>query len=238
MPLLPARSHPRSPRSHGLPWLGRVARVACLPLAVAAIVALLPGCGGINAADFDADVCSNEQRNELDGVTPAVAVDYLEVRSDADPAKPVAVIARRGVPCATATDKPRCESTLATLRPSDIAAPKREAPRDRRYLVFTRGDEIGTIKTPEEARRFLAPFENAKDAALLVTEFSEHRIQCGGNNVRTDGDAFELFTNTGTGCGEDEDINAHVLRVSRDGLLAIVETDEEEDGDEDCVPAE
>ncbi len=198
-------------------------------LAASAVAA--PACDGdedkIRAADFQTDV---REGLRLIGVTPATPVDYLELRSgfQLSPPSPDAqakpnVVERTGVVCATAVDKAKCLATVDELRP-DLGPPPNHIDYDRRYLVFTRGDEVGAITTADELRPFLAPFENAKDAALLVENFTEHRIKCGGPNIRPSGDGFELYTATGIACGKGTHRDDNVVRVARDGQLTVVAT--------------
>ncbi|MEO5725771.1 MAG: hypothetical protein ABI134_32925, partial [Byssovorax sp.] len=122
---------------------------------------LLPACSGtvIDASAFETNVCGDE----LEGVTPSSPVDYLEVRSEnsasgMETPESLSVVAKRGTPCATAQDKSVCENKLAALRPAKLQSPKGFF--DDRYVVFTRGDEVGAVTTGDELQAFLAPFEN------------------------------------------------------------------------------
>jgi bacterioferritin (cytochrome b1) len=207
-------------------------------LGATASATLLPACSGsvIDASTFDTNACGDE----LDGVTPSSPVDYLEVRSENDisgtgPTGSPNVVAKRGIPCDTAQDKVACENKLAALRPTNLQSPKAIDHFDGRYVVFTRGDEVGAITTREELRTFLAPFENPKDGALLLLEFTEHRISCDGANVRPVGSGFEFRTETGFACGEGSHRDAHVVSISETGELAVIETERLEDGDPGCA---
>ena len=197
----------------------------------------LPACTSsvIEASAFDTSACGDE----LDGVTPGSPVDYLEVRSESDPAGmapgSLSVVAKRGVPCATAQDKVACQSKLAELRPTKLQSPKAIDHFDGRYVVFTRGDEVGAVTTRVGLQAFLAPFENAKDGALLLQEFTEHNVDCDGANVRPAGRGFEFRTQTGFACGEGTHRDAHIVSVSSEGDLAVVETERLEDGSAGCA---
>lgn len=208
-------------------------------LGTTAGAALLPACSGdvstITAADFDIDVCGDE----LEGVTPSAPVDYLEVRSDSDPSGmspgSLVVVAKRGTPCATAQDQAACQSKLAALRPTMLQSPKAIDHFDGRYLVFTRGDEVSAVTTADDLRTFLAPFDDAKDGALLLTEFSQHSIPCDGANARKAGSGFELRTQTGFACGEGTHLDANIVSVSSTGAITVTETDRLQDGDPNCA---
>ncbi len=213
-------------------------RLLFLGLVGTASAVAMPACDGdeLRSEDFKTDACEGDP---LHGVTPAVPVDYLELRSDSG-AQPssgqddVRVLASSGFACANAVDKTKCQAALESLRPVDAQRPKAMGPDDRRYLVFTRGDEVGAVTSVEALRTFLAPFENPKDGALLLEEFTEHRLQCGGANVRPSGDAFEFFTHTGFACGEGTRRDANGVRIARDGTLTVVATEVDEEGDPNC----
>lgn len=200
--------------------------------------ASLPACSTvtIEASDFDTNVCGDE----LEGVTPSSPVDYLEVRSDSDlsgtaPGGAPTVVAKRGIPCSTAQDKAACQSKLAALRPTKLQSPKAVDHFDGRYLAFTRGDEVGAVTTVAELQTFLEPFENPKDGALLLQEFTEHRIVCEGANARSAGSGFEFLTQTGHTCGEGTHLDAHVVSIASNGDLAVTETERLEDGNSNCA---
>ncbi len=209
-------------------------RVLFLGLAGTASATTLAACDAIEADDFETDAC---QGGELAGVTPAIPVDHLVIRSTGAASGETAfrVIEERGVACATATDKAKCQTALASLSPSNVRSLKAIDHFDGRYLAYTRGDEVGAIVSSEELRAFLAPFENPKDGALLLQQFTEHRVQCGGPNVRPSGDGFELYTSTGYACGKGTHRDDHIVRVARDGTTTLVETEVEENGSSNCA---
>lgn len=196
-------------------------------------------CSGdeIRSEDFQVDACDG---GRLSRVTPAVPVDYLELRSDlgsvvAPDGSSLRVVESTGEACRTATDKIRCTSALKSLRPTDARSPKAIGYSELRYLAFTRGDEVGFVTTVEAARAFLAPFENPNDGALLLEEFTEHYVQCGVPNARPSGDAFELYTRTGYSCGKGTHRDDNIVRVARDGTFTVVANEVEEEGDPNCV---
>ncbi len=199
--------------------------------------AALPACSGstIVATDFDSNVCDDE----LAGVTPSEPVDYLAVRSDQDPqgtgAQPPETVVERGTPCATAQDKAACKSKLDALRPTDLQSPKAVDFFDGRYVVFTRGDEVGAVTTRADLQTFLAPFENPKDGALLLAEFTEHRISCDDSNARAAGKGFEFRTESGIACGSGTHLDANIVAVSSTGEISVTATERLEDGSDNCA---
>lgn len=198
-------------------------------------VTLLAACGpSFDADDFETNECRTDP---LEGVTPTTPVDFLELRevSQFTSAEgPPTAIATRGTACANATAPEICKRRLDELHPKDVRMTGYDFLTGR-YLVFSRGDEVGAIATVDALGPFLAPFENPHDGFLLVSQFTDHYIPCDGSNVRVAGDAFEFRTQTGGTCGKNNHLDAHIVRVSREGEMSIVESDRLEDGDENCV---
>ncbi len=199
------------------------------------------GCGGISSSEFQTNVCSG---NILEGVTPSKPVDYLELRSDdyysldqpelyGGPSP--SVLARVGTPCSGASDKAVCQTTLSKLFPPKLQSPKAIDHFDGRYLVYTRGDEVGAVATQAELGAFLAPFENAHDGALLLSEFTEHSLNCDGPNARPSASTFEYFTETGYACGAGTHRDAHVVRIESDGAVNVLSTELLETGSGNCA---
>jgi hypothetical protein len=198
---------------------------------------LLPACSGtdIDASAFETNACGDV----LDGVTPSSPVDYLELRSELDVSGTgsgnLSVVAKRGTPCATAQDQAGCKNKLAALRPTHVQSPKTIDHFDGRYLAFTRGDEVGAVTTLEDLRTFLAPFENPKDGALLLQEFTEHTVSCDGANARPAGSGFEFRTQAGFACGEGTHRDANIVAIGSNGELSVIETDIVERGSSGCA---
>src|SRR5688572_408802 len=95
----------------------------------AAGMSVLTACSSIDASDFQSDACGDE----LEGVTPGVPVDYLELRSDpspqpptdvTQPREPIRVLAQRGEACSTAKEPEKCKLALDALRPADVQSPR------------------------------------------------------------------------------------------------------------------
>ncbi len=202
------------------------------------------GCAGrIDPAGFSDNVCTGAEFRPVVGVTPATPVDYLALREEDDtfpgqppPAREPRVLAATGTACATASAPVTCQGTLAALRSSEgwrgpgggLDIP------EHRYVVFTRGDEVGSIVSVDALAAFLGPIEVASEAAWLARERG-YRILCDGNNVRGAGTGFELRVATGHTCGEGTGIDEHVVAVSAAGVLTVLETVRVEDGNPNCV---
>jgi len=200
------------------------------------LASVVPGCG-IDRDQFTANACAGA--NELDGVTPAQAVDFMELRqtfSFIDPPM-TDVIASQGVACSKATGT-ACSDSLNTLMVSGgwtMSSNGSTLPATRQ-LVFTRGDEVGSVTTIDDLKTFLAPIENPRDAIFLVRNgLSDHNINCDERNVATLSDGFDVLTTSGTTCGEGTHLDEHVVHVSSTGEITVKETVVIEEGDPGCA---
>src|SRR5262249_7156904 len=120
-------------------------RLAALLPAIAG-AAIAAACSESTDEPYDLDVCTGTQHALLEGVTPAEALDYSEIRQDSSDAEvqPL-VFAKAGTPCASAHSVETCERDLAAFRSEAGWEVGRNglAPENRRYLVFTAQDRIG-----------------------------------------------------------------------------------------------
>lgn len=196
---------------------------------VAASAAGVSACGPtITAEQFSASVCTNGAYVPLVGLTPAVPVDYLELRSAASGPSSENT---RGMLCATATDRARCMSAYAAINePRGWSV----SPGFTQQLVFTRGDEVGVVASLDELRAFLAPVDAPADAALLASA-NGFRVQCDGANVRPAATGYELRLFSGTTCGRNTGLDVHVVAVSRAGEVRALQTVRLEDSNPNCV---
>ncbi|MBP9112392.1 MAG: ferritin-like domain-containing protein [Polyangiaceae bacterium] len=195
-------------------------RTLFLHLTTVGLAAVAAGCA-LSPSDFETNVCAD---NPLTGVTPAKAVDYMELRTTYKPSYV-------GIACGGAKDKAVCQAALSKLIRNDVPSFDQAGPR---YLVYTRGDEVGSVASAGELRSFLAPFENAADGALLLSGFTEHRFSCDGSNARASGDGFEFLTRTGGTCGEGT-LNANAVYIDPRGNLSVRQTAILAYGDSDCI---
>ncbi len=132
----------------------------------------------------------------------------------------------RGTPCSGAKDRPACEKKLATLRVLGddclgvpivpLAAPSQPATQrgvcNASYLVYTRGDEVGTVRSGVDARAFFGEIDTPMEALYLVSQQGE-QVQCAAPPaayVATQ-DGYELVT--GSQC------KRRYVSVSRSGVV-------------------
>ena len=163
---------------------------------IAALVA--GGCGKANATPSgppalrpsEVQVCRGFGNTLLDGVTvdPAKGrADYLELReeprlldgmtppaaADGGVAPSPAILGKTGRPCASASDKPKCELALRAIRSGQGFTSRSTgsgmAPTTMvTYLVANFGDRFVVATTEDELRRLIAPFDTTNDVELVA----------------------------------------------------------------------
>lgn len=171
--------------------------------------AALGGCSADTSGDLD--VCAGSGTFVLDGalasLTATRPMDYLELRrSSADYLggsglnyTPWHVVASTGARCATATDRPRCEAAVAALTADDAAMSAHMYTLAHAYpggaallLIYTRGDEVGSVTNAEEFARLFGPVDTVAEAAFLASKDEDIRVTCSRGASRVSG-GWELF---------------------------------------------
>ncbi len=177
---------------------------------------------GVTLSD---SVCDGAEYKPLKGLKPAVAVDSLEMRSTMGEAPPAfRIVATEGSPCSTAVDKAACTAKYASTTPTtgwtDNSSFGGPVVTGTRYIIYTRGDEVGTLTSLDALRTFLAPFDTVKEGALLLVEGADaHRFNCSYKNAGTGPGAgdWTYLTETGVACGEGSNSYKNEMRVSSTG---------------------
>ncbi len=202
------------------------------------VASFVPGCSdGIDREQFTANACAGT--TELDGVTPASPVDFLEYRQSFSFADPPMfdVLATQGVACAKASGS-ACTDALAALPVSagwTMNAGGDLAPSTR-SVVFTRGNDVGQLTTLADLKTFLAPVENARDAMFLVTNsLADHRVICDELNVVEVSDGFNVLTSSGFACGEGSHRDENIVHVSSTGEVTVTQSVIVEEGSAGCA---
>jgi hypothetical protein len=208
----------------------------------ALVPALAAGCGPTDEfddRDFTDDLCTETDYKMLEVTQPASPVDYLELREAIahegtenfdDPG----VVDAFGALCSGANDRPACEAAFAALPlASDFVYYGFETIHTS--LAFSRGDEVSALGSLDAVRSFLGPLDTVGDAALLAT-LEGHQLAC---DVADDAAEFEggyiLRTRSGSGCGDGDDVNEHVVLVHPDGTIEVLQTKLIERGDPGCA---
>jgi rubrerythrin len=201
------------------------------------VASVVPGCGGsIDREQFTSNACAGS--NDLDGITPTKPVEFMELRQTVPFADPpmIEAIASHGVSCSGATSA-TCSETFNMLNvTTGWSISQGQLGTSTRFLVFTRGDEVGTVTTLPDLKSFLAPVDNARDAVFVIkNELSEHNVICDELNATKSGDGFNILTSSGFACGEGSHRDEHVVHVSSTGEVTIEETVIVEEGDPGCA---
>ncbi len=135
-----------------------------------------------------------------------------------------------GEPCAGATDRAGCQKRFEELRLLTSCDSTQSASSTAQcrlqHLVYTRGDEIGTVSTREEMIAFLGAIDT-KEEALRIAQYEGLRAVCSASGPRSGWKAvtngFELSLQTGGGCSSGgSDVDEVLVRVTSDGRSEIV----------------
>lgn len=142
----------------------------------------------------------------------------------------------RGTPCSGATDRPACEKKVAALRLLSsfcdglAVVPKVRAPGEAaptvpgncgiRYLVYTRGDEVGAVYSVEETRAFLGVVD-APQEAFYLARLSGELFSCSSAppaSYATVTEGYDLVAGTSASgaCVQ------RIVRVTKDGAVKLV----------------
>lgn len=211
----------------------------------AALVPAVVACGDdpIDESQFTDDLCDPAGFHMLQAVEPAMPVDSVELREAfeesvdengewvlGDPH----VLDTDGEHCAGAMDVAACQAAVAAVPlTSSLPAPSWDV-LGYRSMLYTRGDEVGGIASLHYVNEFLGDIDAPGDAALLAV-LSEHQMICGdGADVGPHRDGYVVFTTSGGGCGEGDDIEHHVVLVREDGTIEVLQTELIERGDPSC----
>ncbi len=178
------------------------------------------------------DACEGGTLNFTKGFKPEPGVDFIGFRTEKttprqigdDPNEVEAVWSAsfsgdtHGTLCATASDKADCERRVAETNligttcngaavvPQDRAVGAPEAPTPgtcaRSYVLYTRGDEIGTVEGYAQARELFGTIDSPEEALYLV-QLRGGAVSCGGQSpagtIATD-DGYEV--RAGSRCGD------------------------------------
>ena len=189
------------------------------------------GCGATDPPSISRDslttnVCVNQQYTPLTGLTPKVAVDYLELRGNGGGG---ISSTSTGTACATATDAAKCKTALAGIMSTSAL---RSGQAGGVFIVYTRGDEVGAVSDAGQLQAFLS-FSSVNDAAAIAWA-KGHNVLCMENNAGTTSSGFVLLTRTGSGCGGGDNVDEHRVSVTKTGDFSILDTVRIKDGDPGC----
>ncbi|HYO73671.1 MAG TPA: ferritin-like domain-containing protein [Archangium sp.] len=201
---------------------------------------VLAGCGGADLTGYSAPACEGGSL-AVTGLSPAVPPDFVELRSiGTNPGGSYFSEARHGssgTACATASDRPVCESALSTLSSRTGFRTSCMDLCSAYYVATTRGDEVAALTTLEALKGFLGPIDTAQEAALLAFA-SNYDLACGdlaqGGVRKNEKGGYNVIGTRGYACGRDTAVTQYVLEVSASGEVKEVGTHILERGDPNC----
>ena len=152
----------------------------------------------------------------FDQLAPRVGSDYLALRrfevtvpSPQDGDRGLVTLLERGTLCANAADAAQCKKRYGALSYDAPWSP---------YVYFTRGNEVGVVKSAASAVALLGGVDSVEEA-YFVAGLASFRFSCGGANpaaYRATDDGFEIVTEVG-GCGVP--LERVVLHVHASGAI-------------------
>lgn len=192
-------------------------------------------------ADERTFACDVPLPSVLDRLSPVQPADYLELRSQRlalhPPERQGAVMASvaSGTPCATAPHHEGCLAALAALtpsnpdggwltgvRPGDLATAE-----VLEILVYSRGDEVGALRNPDQVAAFLGTIDTLQEARLVL-EAQGATLACTldvpRSGYRRNGDgSWELLV-VDSSCGGGT-YARHRYLVAKDGATTLLAQD-------------
>ena len=194
--------------------------------------------------------CSAPLAEVLTNLNPDTPIDYVELRSQTfhhvtdEPARegdlgvgpgggtgpllPTESVATQGTPCKAATNRDACLQGLAAQRIEKGQGWDRDRwgkfpPYRRLFLVYTRGDEVGTAVNPQELAAFLGTVDTLEEARLLMTT-QLYDLTCTTTPFksgwrRNDDGSWEILL-AGDDCGNPEQLR---VEITADGVVTLVD---------------
>lgn len=154
--------------------------------------------------------------------------DYIALKTSLGPFGPPdrpeflgRLMSEAGWICAHASNVIDCEGRLAGQSVSGATYSSKDSFFPY-YLVTQRADEQRVIATWSEFRTMTGPIDTLAEAALVAT-LKNYRIECGFSTGEKRGTGFRITAQTGSVC-DGQHVDAHVLDITRDGVLSLVST--------------
>lgn len=215
-------------------WIRRALQVSVVaPLALSSCGPDLKGstayrCEGIGPA--------------LTGLNLPVIPDVMELRSVYNRSFDESVRsgqagAREGTVCATATDKPTCETKFDELAPDGGFADECLQLCVDYHLATTRGDEVSAVASLEQLKTFLGPIDTPQEA-MIIAFANRFRLSCedpARGSAKPDGDGWQVIALSGHTCGEGTALLRHYLHVTGEGELTVERSEVLERGMPGCA---
>src|SRR5262245_17316304 len=140
-----------------------------LRAAVAAPLAVSGGCdAGFDVSSFNSPTCTAEGTMSVEGLKPAVPVDYIELRigQQTDGGATFTTLSKTGTLCLTANNKEQCQLNFQIETESNrIGFQMGCYPSCTWEVLFaTRGEQVSVITDALTLDKFLAPYDTEQEA--------------------------------------------------------------------------
>lgn len=194
------------------------------------------GCG-VNVASYDAPLCTATSQLSVEGLKPAMPVDYLEYRQIADFGGPDPVASSTGTKCGGATNRTMCEMAVANQTFGTGFYRRCVDACTAGALLATRGDQVIVVDSKAALDAFLAPYDTPQDAVFAALS-SGRSVSCSDKSkgaVKAVEGGYQVVTSSGTGCGTSDPIMQYVLFVDTTGKVTEIDSSVLQPGMPGCV---
>jgi hypothetical protein len=207
----------------------------------ASVLAPLALACGPNTAGYQSPACESGNLS-MTGLAPAVIPDVIELRRlssfGGNEPPTVSLVSRTGTACATATDKPACDTAFAALSPDAGFGEDCVQICTSYFLGTTKADEVKAWSTLDELKTFLGTIDTAQEAALLV-QANAYYLQCeqldrGAVKARSGG-GYDVIATRGFACGAGSKVTRYYLNVTPTGEVKEERSEVAEYGDPNCA---
>ncbi|WP_394829166.1 ferritin-like domain-containing protein [Pendulispora albinea] len=174
--------------------------------------------------------CYDPRHYDLTELAINTGSDYIDLRSQhwrnhpdgGDDVKIVADVAGSGgTACATASDRPACARAVAAVNATGGFVTAGSPIGFENAFVRTRGNDVAVFRTKEEVAALFGPIDVGVEAWLRAY-MEGYTIACGERTVRVSSDGFEVIAKKVTGDCDPIVITRYLLRVARDGTVAVL----------------
>ena len=193
----------------------------------AALVALpvwAVACGPAPLPDttlFDSPDCTDDDSLTLDGLRPAVPVDYMELRQRV-PASEPKILSNTGQECYMVTSGSKCQDALAAAETAPGFHPCSNTDCGH-SLATTLGDTVSAYPDTKSLLGFLGVIDTPMDAVMMVYA-QGYDVSCtdksvGGVRAALNGDGYEVLASLISPSCNPTKITGYQFHVTRGGAL-------------------